>query len=162
MQLKYIILTAAFSVAATGAFAQNIPILTQTAPVGTVAPAPSFSETVGATDLNVIKTFVPILPTTDAATVNENSPANAVKQQVVYVDGTNQVYQSISKNVATVDGVWDRANRGVGGLVAAYKNYGNVANLDGIPYVEGAVDQGKKERWSKSASTKGNYGECIE
>ncbi|MFA6058691.1 MAG: RHS repeat-associated core domain-containing protein [Taibaiella sp.] len=104
MQLKYLFSSAAVLIAATATFAQNTPVLTQTAPAGTVSNMSTLPEIAVSPSGNSITTYVPLLPVTNGSTINAGTAATTVKQQKVYTDGFNEPIQSITRNVAIVDG----------------------------------------------------------
>jgi RHS repeat-associated protein len=104
MQLKYIFLIVAVCAVSSGAYAQIIPVLTQTAPAGTVNNMNLLQEVATNSNGNYVTTFIPTIPYTDANAINTNSAASEVKQQVVYMDGSNQPFQSICRNVSTING----------------------------------------------------------
>jgi RHS repeat-associated protein len=108
MQLKYLFFFVSLQLMAVGVMAQNTPILSQTSnPNGftNMATPPEVYIGVGSGMLNSITTLVPTLPTTDTASINSGSPATDVKQRVVYLDGFQNPFQSVTKNVATVNNV---------------------------------------------------------
>lgn len=96
---KYISLLFFSLILARAASGQNLPLLNETAPSGSVTiitppPVPTTS-----TGVNFIKTTAPMFPVIDPAQLSAQGPQN-LKESYTYTDGFNKVYQTVQSNVS--------------------------------------------------------------
>jgi RHS repeat-associated protein len=104
MQLKYLSLPICLLVCSFGTKAQNIPN-TQTSNPATFTNMQLPDEVSPTGVAYWVTSYVPLVPSTDATSINANSPASNVRQKIVYYDGFKKPFQSIDRNAANVNNV---------------------------------------------------------
>lgn len=127
MSFKNICLLPALVFMSICANAQNTPNLSVTAPTGSITEIlvpPAITVSSGQ---NFIKESSPMIPVSDAGAVDIMAP-ELLKQQLTYLDGFDQAYQTIKSNVSLNNGTYQH-------LVEVMDTRFQKVNYSFLPYV---------------------------
>jgi len=121
--------------------AQNLPVLSETAPVGAVTEIPVHPgyNLFGDDNNNYVRTFVPFIPFDNAGDITESSPVAEVSMATTYVNGAGNGIQTVVRNFNSSGKknlVIPYDNRNLAGKQYEYLPYPNTAGFTVSPFTE--------------------------